>query len=1015
MQFATDELRIDHVTFVCADPPGRSTQFRRWYGFELIAHSGFDAMLRVGNLVVVLRRARDERETQLLAAGGDRVVDVAFRLTRSRPLELPCLEQRDARGLLVSATLPSPLPGLVHTIVDRRDYDEVLLPGWSPASTPLEGQTSHFTHLDHLTLACAAGSMQACRDWYFSELGFVPIADMREDDLVIETEHSGLRLQALEIRGGPEPSFKLTFVEPIAGRFAGQVDTFLAHNGGPGVQHLALSTPDIVGSVARCREAGVVFLSPPQGYYEQLGEFDEVESLAGEYRELQRAGVLLDIDRDHPRQSCLLQIFTEPVLDRPTFFMELISRRENSSFGASNVRALFRAIEVAREREQVRDTENFHTALEARLLELVGGPLCYSSAPELGSAPRELRPVVIVGAGPIGLSLALALARADLPVVVLDDNDRLPTGSRAVAWIKPTLEIWDRLGVGEEVRARGLAWGASKAFFGERQLLATNMQPLAGQKYDDFAINLQQYYVEGVLLAAARKCATIDLRWRSLVTGARPSGEGMIVEVSTPDGPYVLDARYVVDASGSRSLLRRDLAEEAVFRRQEERFLIVDVAVDPSVSLPHERRFWFDPPFHDGRTALMLPQPDHQLRLDFSLGPEVERDAALDPAAVRARVEAMFAWLDFKFDFQLLWSSIYGFSVGALPRAADGRLIFVGDALRSVSPFGARGGNGGIADVNNLAWKLASVLHGRAPEALLDTYVDEQREVVADHLRHIHNTADFMVPDRDRACLRRAALELTCVDPRAGAYLNSGRFCHPPRAVGGSTLTHDAETGWNEPGGLSPGSYFVDGALVRRDRGTPTWLVELLGGPSRSLLAFTLLVFVPPAESHVELGALELEREDLELIIVGGVSPRVDRGLAVDDPYDTLRARYGAHRGAVYLLRPDGFVVARWPRWDSAGLRAAWRRALAIDSPTTSGHADAIGDASNSSASIHDRIYRTLYDGLAGLTAIERERALARAVLALAQELGEGVESVARLERALRGPDRMLDEVSAAQ
>jgi len=949
-------------------------------------------MVRGGALTLVFRAPQTERERRRLAAGGDRVVDVAFALTgRERPDVGGLHEHCDHRGSVGMGSLASPLPGLVHSVIDRAHYDDVLLPGWEEveeSEVSVDAGAPCFSHLDHLTLACEPDTMDTCRIWYQETLGFVPIGEMRRDDLIVETQRGGLRLQALQLSDPDSPPFKLTFVEPLPGRNAGQVDVFLAHHGGPGVQHLALATSDIVDAVTRCRERGVAFVPPPPGYYATTTAWDALDVDLDERRELERAGVLVDAEKE---TSGLLQIFSEPELDRPTFFMEIISRRGAAGFGAGNVRALFRAIESSRPPpappQGGHDCTNLatdpgRTPLEARLSELAGGPLRYRRPPELSDGPGRRHPVVIVGAGPIGLTMALGLSRAGVPSVVVDDDDELPRGSRAVAWIKPTLEMWDRLanGLGATVRERGLAWAASKMLFGEEEIFAGDMQPFKGQKYDDFAVNLQQYYVEALLLAEARRSDAIELRWRNEVTAAHSSRDGMALEVTTPDGSYELLARYVVDASGARSPLRPSRSGDGGFRRQAERFLIVDVEVDPSATLPLERRFWFEPPFCDSRTALMLPQPDRQLRLDFSLGTAGVDADALEPDAARSRVRAMFDWLGFDVDFDVVWSSVYGFSVGAVPRASEGRLFFVGDALKSVSPFGARGGNGGIADVNNLAWKLAWVLGGRAPEALLDSYAEEQDAIVADHLRHIRNTADFMVPDSARAALRDAALELTRIDPRGRSYLNSGRFCHPPHAIVGRGLMTDRETGWVESGGLAPGSYFVDGALSRREDGTRTFLADLLGGPTRE--AFTLVVFSAPGDDRLVIDDLDLKREDVACVVVDASSR--GNAIEVDDPDGVLRRRYGAHGGGVYLLRPDGFVAGRWSRWNPAGLREAWRRAIGLE-PGAESLLETMPPREGSAVSGHDRIFRALHDGLHGLDAVERERALARAVLALAQ------------------------------
>src|SRR3954466_8508357 len=169
--------------------------------------------------------------------------------------------------------------------------------------------------------------------------------------------------------------------------------------------------------------------------------------------------------------------------------------------------------------------------------------------------PAE-HPVIVVGAGPVGLSLAIDLAQRGRPVVLLDDADRIGEGSRAICFSKRSLEYWDRLGVAERMVDKGVVWSVGKIFHGAEQLYQFNLLPEQGHKMPAF-INLQQFYAEAYLVDRAGELPAIDLRWRNKVTALEPRNDHVALTIQTPDGPYRLHAQYVVACDGARSSLRQ--------------------------------------------------------------------------------------------------------------------------------------------------------------------------------------------------------------------------------------------------------------------------------------------------------------------------------------------------------------------------------------------------------------------------------------------------------------------------
>jgi len=532
------------------------------------------------------------------------------------------------------------------------------------------------------------------------------------------------------------------------------------------------------------------------------------------------------------------------------------------------------------------------------------------------AATPACRPVAIVGAGPVGLSLAIDLAQRGIPVVVLDNDDRLSTGSRAICFAKRTLEIFDRLGVGDRMVAKGVSWNVGKVFLRDEQVYRFDLLPDAGHERPAF-VNLQQYYVEGYLAERAAQLPLVDLRWRNEVVATLPHGDRVRLTIATPDDEYALDADYVIACDGSRSAVRRHLGLESKGRTFRDRFLIADVRMD--VEAPAERWFWFDPAFHPNQSVLLHRQPDGVWRIDFQLGWDADPEHERKPENIVPRVKALLAHSPAMKDaaFTLEWASVYTFACMRMDRFRHGRVLFAGDAAHGVSPFGARGANSGVQDADNLGWKLAAVIRGRAPDALLDTYAREREAAADENIRHSTRATDFITPKSAASRLfRDAVLALAKTQPFARSLVNSGRLSTPAILHGSPLNTPDDDV---FAGAMVPGAAATDARVARAD-GRDDWLLRQLGD------GFTALVGHDPALERA-LRGVEVDGFALKVVVIGGES-------LVDRDGDVAR-RYDLQPGTVVLLRPDAHVCARWRRPARAQVEAGLRRALSAARETT--------------------------------------------------------------------------------
>jgi 3-(3-hydroxy-phenyl)propionate hydroxylase len=518
-------------------------------------------------------------------------------------------------------------------------------------------------------------------------------------------------------------------------------------------------------------------------------------------------------------------------------------------------------------------------------------------APELDGVTTR-HPVAIVGAGPIGMTAALVLARYGVRTVLLDRKETFNDGSRAICIARPSMHILERIGAVAPFVEKALGWRFGRSYYRGEQIFRLEMPHPAGEKYLPM-YNLQQQYIEQFLHDAVAACDLIDMRWQSELTGIECRAIGASLDVASPAGAYRLDADYVLAADGARSPVRSMLGLRLKGENYEGRYVIADIRMDHD--FPTERRAFFEPSGNPGGTVLIHRQPDNIWRVDYQLREGENEEEALREDNIRARVGAILGDIGHDKPWELEWWSVYSANTLCLDDYRHGRVFFIGDAAHIVPIFGVRGLNNGLADADNIGWKLGLVLNGEADEQLLDSYSPERRGATLDVFANATKSTRFMTPPtRGWRLAREAALSLSLKHEFPRSLANPRQM--QPYSYAESPLSpyarRDAEFAAGPViGSASPNARLADGTYLLDDAGD----------------GMTAIVFCDGSADAEQRALLrQLRQLDKRLIAITIQCQGWASGSAIPDPNGEIASLFDAQPGTFYLLRPDLHVAGRW-------------------------------------------------------------------------------------------------------
>ncbi|MFF0815210.1 FAD-dependent monooxygenase [Rhodococcus sp. NPDC003318] len=591
------------------------------------------------------------------------------------------------------------------------------------------------------------------------------------------------------------------------------------------------------------------------------------------------------------------------------------------------------------------------------------------------TAADETLPVVVVGAGPVGMAVALGLAQRGIPVTILEAADQVSFGSRAICISRHSLEVAARLGFGAELEKIVLPWVGGRSFYRDRQVLHFRMRD-ADHDVRPPMINVSQSEFEQIMVDAIDANPLVTLHWSASIAGVLRTDDEVTLEVATASGTRHLRARWVVAADGGRSRMRELAGIRMQGNNYDGRYVIADIHWESE--MPAERMVWFDPPSNPGSTIIMHKQPRDIWRIDYQLDSSEDAELETQEHRIRDRITRHLAWLENELPWTLEWHGFYSARALALPDFTQGRIVFAGDAAHLVPIFGVRGLNSGMEDAETLAWQLAAVIHGNAGAELLQAYSVERHDAWRQNVANAGKSTLIMSPgSHGYRTTRDAILALSVHRPEFSHLINPRQSSATNARI--SPLTWPTALGTT---GVASGDPVEDRRVTTGD-GIITSL-NLLRGTGFAVIGVGVDAGRLAAASTTLSDAVA--PESVRAVLVGARA--ADAPVAVvPDAQGDLAAALGARPGEVFVVRPDGLLLCRID--DLARIDDVVAHLALGDAPAGASAAVDGGPAIDPAELRRENVWMGLSDALDQAGADDREGFLTRLALVLGSQVGQ--------------------------
>ncbi|ENV33356.1 FAD-dependent monooxygenase [Acinetobacter gerneri] len=525
--------------------------------------------------------------------------------------------------------------------------------------------------------------------------------------------------------------------------------------------------------------------------------------------------------------------------------------------------------------------------------------------------------VTVVGAGPIGMTTALELAKYGVKVILMSAERQLSEGSRALVYTKRSMEILQFAGAAESIMTKALPWTHGNSIYKAKTVFRMASPT---NEHDQFAPlnNLQQNFLEDFLYKQIEKNPNIEMRWGNKVVATEQNGEVVTLQVHTPEGEYTHKTHWLVAADGGRSPIREGMKLWMEGASYEGRFVIADIRI--KLDYPTERLAYFSPDWNPGNTILMHREPDSIWRFDYQLDPSIAPEEALKTENLTQAVNDQLKMIGMDhLEWEMDWSTVYSARALTLDNYVYNRIMFVGDAAHLLPIFGVRGANTGFQDAHDLSWKLAGVIQAWAPEKLLESYTFDRVGAAREIIAEAGKSTRFMAPPTEGFRLLRNAVLSLSLEHEFVRPLYHWRTSRP------HAYTHSPLNSQNDDN-ASMNEITENGALIPNFKSeNGEFLYDVIAGKF-SIVTFTEQTQIDEKLCH-EVSLLKSRHIPIQIVAFALNGQNV---VGADQTFQITQLeaeqRYFAENGTIYLIRPDHHINGRWIQYSENAILATFEQ-----------------------------------------------------------------------------------------